>query len=255
MLDGILTPYGEEVEWEDALERAARGDIDIPWSYSLISAMKKGSENRYPISASQFGLCLRQSLLKRTVSFFEPAGSHIPMLMGTWAHQLVEENPHPRTQAEVELFAYTDDGVKVTGVIDDLRQRTDGRWGIIDAKTTRWLNPDKVPYGSHATQVNVYRWLAEGNDYTIADLAIEYYDLTGPARNHKHEGMVHAPIELWDWTKLNLFVNHRANILQAAHFPPDGEEAVMPEMVSPSERWVCKYCPANVKAECDRIGE
>ena len=59
---------------------------------------------------------------------------------------------------------------------------------IVDYKTTRWLKIDKLPYGSHVQQLNIYAALlrSTGPGSTIA--AIQYIDMSGPSKMLQVQG-------------------------------------------------------------------
>ena len=169
--------------------------------------------------------------------------------MGTMVHAILEAaGPH---QSESELFEHpvcwtTPDGIEVHGKIDYLN-RDHGL--LSDWKTSRWIKIANLPYGNHADQINVYRFLAENNDhYSLGSfklLQIVYIDLTGPAKNSEHGGVVTYDVPIWSDDKANEFISVRALILQQAY-----DSGGMPPMVDRDGRWLCNYCPNEVKLVC-----
>lgn len=253
MLAGIVDA-GREIPWKEAFALAAKGQTEFP--FSLIKAMQENDNpERWPISASQLGYCLRQSLLKRTVDYYGDPGSHLPMMMGSWLHDIVEQYAAPASKAEIPVEWTTPEGVKVTGIVDEMDFTLGAsNISISDWKTTRWLDPSKVPYGTHAIQVNVYRWLVQKSlDLKVTSLSIVYVDLTGPDKYGKHNGILRTPIEIWTDEAIDSFIRKNALTLYRAHFG-EGDEDFMPPKVGRDKRWACRYCPARIKAECDRIG-
>jgi hypothetical protein len=59
----------------------------------------------------------------------------------------------------------------------------DGR--LVDLKFTRWMYVDKLPYGSHALQVNVYAWMLRMMGREVNRLQIQYIDASGPTKCRK----------------------------------------------------------------------
>ena len=57
--------------------------------------------------------------------------------------------------------------------------------GVITHNSTRWLYPDKLPYGSHTLQVNIYAWLLRKMGREVNQLQIQYIDMSGPTKCRK----------------------------------------------------------------------
>lgn len=57
---------------------------------------------------------------------------------------------------------------------------------LVDLKFTRWIYPHKLPYGSHALQVNVYAWMLRKMGREISRLQIQYIDASGPTKCRTH---------------------------------------------------------------------
>ena len=56
---------------------------------------------------------------------------------------------------------------------------------ILDYKTTRWLTPSRLPYGSHEKQVNIYAAMLREMGLPVTSAAIQYIDLSGPTKCRK----------------------------------------------------------------------
>ena len=56
---------------------------------------------------------------------------------------------------------------------------------ISDLKSTRWMFPHKLPYGSAALQVNIYAWMLRGMGKPTNSLSIQYIDFSGPSKCRK----------------------------------------------------------------------
>lgn len=59
----------------------------------------------------------------------------------------------------------------------------DGR--LVDLKFTRWMMTEKLPYGSHSLQVNIYAWMLRQTGRTVDRLQIQYIDASGPTKCRK----------------------------------------------------------------------
>ena len=92
--------------------------------------------------------------------------------IGTAWHKFVETNDeHVECELPVEWN-------ELVGTADIVYR--DGR--IVDNKTTRWLSPSKLPYGSHALQVNIYAFMLRQMGREVRSLAIQYIDMSGPTK-------------------------------------------------------------------------
>jgi hypothetical protein len=242
-LVGIIEE-GQELLWDEALELSLQGMTEFP--YPLLAAIRASNKDRYPISASRIGGCLRQTYFQQVVDYYVEPGMQLAPMMGTFAHKIVEENPPPKVAVELELEWITPEGAKVTGVADvvDVPNSTLSDW-----KTTRWMVPAKLPYGSHATQVNIYRWLLwKSKGIKVDRLQICYVDLTGPDRTeYKHNGYYAVDIPTQDDEAIDSYIRERALILHKLIF--EGNET-LPKKVGGRDKWMCRFCPDRVVEAC-----
>jgi CRISPR/Cas system-associated exonuclease Cas4 (RecB family) len=88
--------------------------------------------------------------------------------------QLEGDNFNYRTELPLEAFG-------VVGKADVYY--ANGR--ILDYKTTRWLTPSRLPYGSHEKQVNIYAAILREMGLPVTSAAIQYIDLSGPTKCRK----------------------------------------------------------------------
>ena len=117
--------------------------------------------------------CLKKAYLDKAKPKPQWVHERLVLFIGTAMHGLLEEGDEI-IDAELPLEAY---GVRGTA---DVVYKADGR--VIDYKTTRWLNPSKLPYGSHELQVNIYAQLLRGMGREVSDLFIQYIDMSGPTK-------------------------------------------------------------------------
>ncbi len=66
--------------------------------------------------------------------------------------------------------------------------------GII-THNTRWMYVNKLPYGSHATQVNIYAWMLRKMGRKVKQLQIQNVDASGPTKCRKCRIPVRAVID------------------------------------------------------------
>lgn len=132
----------------------------------------------------------------------------------------------------------------------------DGR--LVDIKTTRWLYPSKIPYGSHALQVNIYAYLLGKMGRPVNRLQIQYLDLSGPTKcrackvpvmyiegefkcpncnkffSNAHLGAMLVDIPMMGYEEIKQTIEERRNELQtamSAGLPPAKEAG-----------FLCSYC-------------
>lgn len=138
---------------------------------------------------------------------------------------------------------------------------SDGR--LLDIKTSRWVDRARLPYGSHALQVNMYRLMLERSGRKVSRMQIQYIDLSGPHKcracratvqyvegeyrcpsclkvfSNAHLGAVLFDVERMDDDELERQINERIQALQKAmetYTPPE-----------PEPSFLCGYCAwANI---------
>jgi len=241
MLVGIID-NDIELTWDQVLP--SKTSIPEP----IIRAVKADAEGAHDLlSASHLCGCLRAAWLKQKVDYFEALGRRLPLMMGTFVHNLlIADNSWELCEHPVAWT--TPDGLRVTGHIDHVDLLT----GVLsDYKTTRWMKISALPYGTHAIQANIYRWLAEHNDdgkvVDIVTLQVVYIDLTGPDKNGTHQGIHVCPIPIWNDDAIEEYISSRAQTLACA-------DKDTPPMVERAQNWLCQYCPPRIFEECESLG-
>lgn len=129
---------------------------------------------------------------------------------------------------------------------------------VVDIKTTRWIYLDKLPYGSHTEQVNIYAHILIKGGREVNSLAIQYIDMSGPTKcracklpvrwtedglacpkcgkspKGAHLGAALVEIPLWEYDYAEEFIQSKLAKLQKAL-----KEKVQP----PAEAgYLCGYC-------------
>jgi CRISPR/Cas system-associated exonuclease Cas4 (RecB family) len=166
------TPSKGELTTEQCIDCALARDNTCGYDYALLKSMFYGSD-RSGIHVTDLTGCLRKAYLDKTDPKPQWVHERLVLFIGTAMHGFLEEGDE-YIDAELSLEAF---GVRGTA---DVVYKADGR--VIDYKTTRWLNPSKLPYGSHELQVNIYAHLLRGMGREVSDLFIQYIDMSGPTK-------------------------------------------------------------------------
>ncbi len=156
---------------EDCLACALEGKLNYcNIDYALMKALLTDKE-RTGIHVTDLTGCLRKAFYHKTTTAPEYPHNMMYRFQGTIAHGVLQFHAEA-DEAEVPIAA-----LGIEGRMDIYRQ---GR--IIDIKTTRWLTPSRLPYGSHALQVNYYAAMLRELGKPVTSAAIQYIDLSGPTK-------------------------------------------------------------------------
>lgn len=171
-------------------------------------------------------------------------------IVGTIIHKAIEE-----AEADPLNVSVTEGKVSIVGTTDGGADR------LTEIKTTRWMIPEKLPYGNHAEQVKSYLAMRKRMGIEGNEAVVYYLDLSGPykcptckqphwkcrcGRDHSgraHNGVVAVPMAFTDMELEEHLaaVLHRAALLQAAAESAAGNPesaSVLPK----GEAWECGYC-------------
>lgn len=233
--------YPDPIEVETCL-KCAKEKVAPPcgYSYPLIKAMTH-QEERTGIHVTAVIGCLLRSFYDLVDEEPKFLHDHLALWLGRSTHSDIENvlvDDEVKTEVQV-----TYEGIE--GRIDVIQGED-----IIDFKTTGYLDPYRLPYGSHRTQVALYQRMA-GLD---GKLYIQYISMTGPSKCKKCKqtmqllnGRVQCPqcgagnsnshlgakmIEI-DPENTDEYIA-RAKVLKEAvetNVPPVGEPS-----------WLCYYC-------------
>ena len=139
--------------------------------YPLLVFLMEDNE-RTVIHVTDLTGCLRKAFYTKTSEAEEYPHELLVRRLGNAVHEGLERDD-PNLQSEMPLSA-----LGIVGKADVVYNN--GR--ILDLKTTRWLTPSRLPYGSHAQQVNIYAALLREMGETVTSAAIQYIDLSGPTK-------------------------------------------------------------------------
>lgn len=239
------------VDTEVCLNCAAVGQNTCGYDYGLLRFMFGQDQDRSgEIHVTDLTGCLLRAYHFKTTQIAEYPHQMLMRTLGSITHGLLEGND-AAISTEVEIFC---DGVHGTLDVYNIHQ-----YRIIDYKTTRWLTPSKLPYGSHELQVNIYTHLLKRMGYRVDSAAVQYIDLSGPTKcrdckmpvvpvpdglacptcqaypRNAHLGAVLFEVELLTEEELEDFVTRRRDGLSLSLEMNDPPE--------PEPSFLCSYCP------------
>lgn len=186
--------------------------------------------------------CIRKAYYARTQPEpVMPIWAHTARTLGTIVHDaLALYDVNANVPLELDLGSF-----KVVGTADRVAN------GVVEeVKTTRWLDPSRLPYGNHLTQIRFYGAILTQLGWTIKGGRIVYVDLTGPSRckicgkvfgECQHMKRGHSGFAAYAETWTPRMLDETFFELQAAAIKL--QEAVVnkqPPIVTPS--WECRYC-------------
>lgn len=235
--------------------------------YGYLKALLNTSEERPDIHVTDITGCLKRAYLGKKNP--KPVYVHElqALTQGVAVHSFLEDN---------DLFMdceYPLKGDDLRGTADVVHKLFDPlRRRIVDYKSTRWMYVDKLPYGSHALQVNIYAHLLRQEGHLVDSLAIQYIDMSGPTKcrnckrpvrmnvfeelacpkcgnapNNAHLGAMLVEVPLIDEGEISSLIERRKTALRQALDSaqvPGGEPS-----------FLCGYCPFEDECEeADRNG-
>lgn len=161
------------MEKEDCLACALARENTCGYDYTLLKSLFGGDEDRSAeIHVTDLTGCLLRAYLDKKDPQPEFVHEKLAKGLGVLFHKALEVTDE-HVDAEVKL---AHDGI--VGRADVVYKS--GR--LVDLKTTRWISPEKLPYGSHELQVNIYAYLLKQMGAPVNSLAIQYIDLSGPTK-------------------------------------------------------------------------
>jgi CRISPR/Cas system-associated exonuclease Cas4 (RecB family) len=159
---------------EECYQCALEGQNTCGYGYTLLKAIYRDNL-RTGIHVSDITGCLRRAWFERERKSKAPQKphEHLALMLGSAVHEYAEhEDEHVETEIPLEAFG-------ILGTADLYFPET----GLLmDIKTTRWLTPSKLPYGSHEMQLNIYAAMLREMGKEITKLAVQYIDMSGPTK-------------------------------------------------------------------------
>ncbi len=244
-------------------------------SLPILVNMRKNTERRQGIgiSASTLSSCPRQVILQARNDFYEDPEDYYARWQGTVGHYAVEmDGPYDGVVQEVRFYRE----ITVEGIAFEVSGQPD--WiepeiGLIaDHKFT--THKPREPKQDHISQLNVYRWLAEGgytrgvveefvdynrsgmpeykeesylshtgdehnplpHDFSVSNLRIYYYH--GPSKDKSRHTEFNIP--LWDTNDVEAYI--RSKLHPHARYIKTGS-LVGVGVSGPENQWRVNYCP------------
>lgn len=161
--------YYEPIETSACLDCALNKENDCGYGYRLLKAIfstQEGDQRKDEVHVTDITGCLLKSYLDKKRAAPPYVHDLLYLFIGIAVHSALDFTDE-HVQSEVTIH---ESGL--IGRADAVYKDT-----LEDVKTTRWLTPGKLPYGEHATQVNIYNHFLQ-KDY----LQIQYIDLSGPTK-------------------------------------------------------------------------
>jgi len=256
MLRGVLCEdpsldTREPVDWEECLGCAASWQNPCSLPYPVLKAVHEDClrPHAFPSVTSLTG-CLRRSWLMHTRDYYDYPSGRLALLVGSQMHAALElAAEEAGAIPEIKVRWTTQDGIQINGTAD-LYVRVNGSGVLQDWKTAKAIWLSKLPYGTHAVQVNLYAFMLEHNEleprHPVDVLRMVYLSKSGPdTKNGEHNGVVQINVDKWDAGVAEQFLNTNARTLGRAL-----DDGTPPPKTS--ERWLCSYRP--VVQQCEAIG-
>jgi CRISPR/Cas system-associated exonuclease Cas4 (RecB family) len=225
------------------------------YDYSLLLAMFKHDESTQratEVHVTDVVGCLRRAWYSKMNPSAEYVHEGLAKWIGISAHSSIEVTADPFFVSELPL--------NFGGMVGkaDIYYK-DGR--VVDTKSTRWLYVDKVPYGSHALQVNIYGYMLRKMGKPVSKLQIQYIDASGPTKCRKckvpvrwFEGELRCPVCMKEFPN-----GHMGALLVEVPVMTDGEveyyiterkEELEASMLTglppePEPSYLCDYCSSR----------
>ncbi len=175
-MDVICSAGKGELPASECLSCAlASGGPPCGYDYALLKSMfasDQKSDRAKEIHVTDLTGCIRKAWYEKVDPTPEYVHEKLVRWIGSHMHGVID-GADAYLDSELPLSA---DGIVGRA---DLVYR-DGR--VVDLKVTRWIIPEKLPYGSHALQVNMYGWMLRQMGREVHRLQIQYIDASGPSK-------------------------------------------------------------------------
>ena len=229
------------------------GNPPCGFDYSLLKSLFNNNEQesrKNEIHVTDLTGCLLKAYYDKTNPPAEYVHEKLTRWMGNAVHTYAEASDE-YMDSEIPL--------KHGGIVgkSDVVYKN-GR--VTDLKTSRWLYPSKLPYSSHALQVNIYAWMLRGMGREVNQLQIQYIDMSGPTKCRacrvpvrKIDGVIKCPTCLKTpsgahlgamLVNIDLMTDEEveSRILERKeHLDASIQMGLAPE---PEPGYLCPYCPS-----------
>lgn len=245
------------MELDDCLKCALEHNNTCGYDYALIRQMMNDEvkeARRGEIHVTDLTGCLLKAYLDKV----SPAPEYIHETLARW----LGTNFHGAAEGSDDVLD-SELPLAWNGIVgkSDVVYK-DGR--VVDFKFTRWMYVNKLPYGSHALQVNIYAYLLRKMGREVSRLQIQYVDASGPSKCRKCRVPVRAVRD--EYGDIELKCPKCGNFVTGAHLgaylvdiPLLSDEEVEDEILDRKEKleaalamqmppeaepgFLCAYCP------------
>ncbi|MCB2146606.1 MAG: PD-(D/E)XK nuclease family protein [Deltaproteobacteria bacterium] len=163
---------------EDCLGCALKGENTCGYDYAVLRWLINDEEKekrQNEIHVTDVTGCLRRAWYDKCDPTPEGPHENLARALGSVVHKALEGD---------DDFLMSEMPIK-RGELQGTADIVYKNGTILDFKTTRWLSPEKLPYGSHELQVNIYAWMLRGMGQPTNELKIQYVDMSGPTKCRK----------------------------------------------------------------------
>lgn len=248
-----------ELEHEECLQCALKGGNYCGFDYTHLRAMFDVQDRTDEIHATDLvSDCTRKVYLDKKNPSPEHVHMRLNLLLGISFHGLMEgDDEHIQTEIRVQHKG-------LIGTIDAYYPKTGV---VVDHKTTKRIYVDRLPYGKHAQQLQIYNYLLTKNGLPVNQMYVNYIDKSGPSecssckrtvapnedgiltcpgcgkQNQRwHTGAVRFPIPPRPMKEIEPEIERRMGEIKSAL-----SNGHIPEA---STGWECKYCPHWRAGKC-----
>lgn len=163
--------YPEPIDTSTCLDCALSysGEQPCGYGYPLLKAIfatQEGDKRAKEIHVTDITGCLLKAYLDKTAPVAPYVHDMLYLFIGIAVHSALDINDQ-NVASEVSFEKNSLHG-RADAIFEDL---------LLDHKTTRWLTPYKLPYGTHSDQVNIYNSV-----FNKSRIQIQYIDMSGPTR-------------------------------------------------------------------------
>lgn len=166
--------YNEVITKKQCLDCALSGKNDCGFGYALLKSIWNWSEHeRTGLHTTDLTGCLKKTYFDKTSPVPSPIHTNMLLYLGTITHLMLEGAEDENFTAEMPVK-----GLDVVGTADVVYEN-----GVLeDFKTTRWMYPQYLPYGSHELQTNIYAQMLREMGTEVEQIFIQYIDMSGPTK-------------------------------------------------------------------------
>jgi hypothetical protein len=179
----MVPGYRGEIEAGACLACARKNENDCGYDYGLLKFMfdQNSDSRKTEVHATDLTGCLLRAFWSKTKEVAEYPHEMLMRSLGIITHGMLEGSADDSLIMELPVHEMGVHG-RLDATYHILVDEDGQHVRIVDYKTTRWLRPSNLPYGSHDLQVNIYAQLLRSASYIVDSAAIQYIDLSGPSK-------------------------------------------------------------------------